>query len=45
MESVNPSPRTTWERGRNKSAGGMRYERNMPVDSDWLPGKRMRASA
>ena len=45
IESVNPRPRTSCESGRNRSAGGMRYERNIPIESDWLPGKRMRASA
>src|SRR6185503_9447646 len=31
MESVNPSPRTIWDRGRKSSVDGMRYDRNMAV--------------
>jgi len=34
IESVKPSPRTSWESGRNKRAGGIRYDRNMPIESD-----------
>src|SRR5262245_44820161 len=44
-ESMNPSPRTTWEGGMNSREDGMREDRNRAVESGWAPGNRMRASA
>src|ERR1700730_17373797 len=37
-ESRKPSPRTTWDNGMNSSVDGMRYERNIAVESGWAPG-------
>ena len=43
MESTKPILRTTWDSGRKSSAGGIRYDRNIAVDSVRLPKKRIRA--